>query len=101
VLALALASLTSAPQVAHAQQPAADHADGPATLSLTFDGGTAMEFIAALRKATPDANIVVLGDMQRISMLPVQLTSVDVWSALRLLEQLPQAQGDLSVKVQV
>lgn len=104
-IALAIASMAFAPHAAFAQQPAggfaANQADGPQTLSLNFAGGTALEYIDALRKAMPNANIVVLGELARVNMLPVQLNAVDLESALRLLDQLPQAQGDLAVKVRV
>lgn len=100
-IAVASLSLAASPAATLAQQPAAEQANGPATLSLNFAGGTAVDYVDALRKAMPNANIVVLGDLARVNMLPVQLNAVDLESALRLLDQLPQAQGDLAVKVRV
>lgn len=70
-------------------------------LSLDFPGGTAADYIAALRHAEPRANVVVLGDLDRIKMAPVQLQNADVFSALRVLDQLPPEQDGLAVKVRV
>ena len=78
------------------QQPAAGSA-----LSLDFGGGSAAEYINAIRKASPNANIVVLGDLARISMAAVQLKNVDVLSALSVLDQLPSEQGTFVAKIHV
>jgi len=70
-------------------------------LTLDFPGGTAADYIGALRKASPNANIVVLGDLARIRMAAVQLKNVDVHSALLVLDRLPQDQGSFIAKVNV
>ena len=95
-LTVAIASLAAFPASTLAQQPAND-----GTVSFSFPGGTAAEFIEALRKADPSANIVVLGALDDIRMHDVQLKAVDVLSALSVLNELPQEQGDIIAKVRV
>jgi len=100
-IALSVAAMAFSPSASLAQRaPDEAHAD-VAVLSMDFAGGTAADYIAALRKAEPRANIVVLGDLKPISMNAVQLKNVDVWSALRVLDQLPPEQGDVIAKVRV
>lgn len=94
------ASLTSISPNAGAQQPV-DAPSANAAMTLDFPGGTAAEYIASLRRANPNANIVVLGELARVRMAPVQLKNVDVLSALSVLDQIPQSQGSFEAKIEV
>lgn len=59
----------------------------PLVFDLDFKGGTAADFVAAIRKATRDtANIVIMPDAGKVVMPAVQLKSVGVEGALSLLQ---------------
>ncbi len=101
LLALAVAALACQPLPIHGQSADREQAPAVATLDLEFLGGTALDYVNAIRKAEPSANIVVLGDLARFSMAAVKLKDVDVWSALRVLDQLPADQGNIVAKVRL
>ena len=82
-------------------QPPQDEGPRERLLSLDFGGGTAADYVAAVRKVAPDANIVVMADVSSISMPPVQLKNVDVRSALRVLNSIPQDQPGRHIEVNV
>jgi hypothetical protein len=96
--AVALALLVQPPAIlAQADDRAPAH--GPALLDLEFPGGSALDYVNAIRAAAPSANIVVLGDLARIRMAAAKLRGVDVASALRVLDALPIDQGPIAAKV--
>ncbi len=55
-------------------------------LDLTFEGGTAAEFVRAIRQAAGDINIVVAPEAAEVAMPPVSLSRVTAAAALNLLE---------------
>lgn len=57
-------------------------------LSLNFGGGTAADYIEAIRSASKSANIVVMPGAEHVLMPPVQLKAVTLLSALKLLDHL-------------
>ncbi len=59
----------------------------PNLIDLDFRGGTAVDFIQAIRKATGDrANIVVTPYVEDVRIPPMSLRRVDVFAAVGLLE---------------
>lgn len=71
------------------------------TLTIDFPGGTAADYILALREADPAANIVVLGDLSGIALRPVQLKNVELVSALRVLNYVGHEQGNVRARIQI
>ena len=92
-------ALTLQPSSILAQASDRPAAPAAATLDLDFPGGTALAYVNAIRAAAPSANIVVLGDLERIRMAGAKLRGVDVASALRVLDALPNEQGAVIAKV--
>lgn len=64
--------------------PAAAGDDAP--FDLSFDGGSAADYLTVVRKAVPDANIVQHSDVALATLPPIDLRSVTLPSALRLLD---------------
>jgi hypothetical protein len=56
-------------------------------IDLSFPGGTVLDYVAALRKANPEANIVVDPEAAQIAMPPVTLRRVTVPAALAVLQR--------------
>jgi type II secretory pathway component GspD/PulD (secretin) len=99
-LALVVAAMSAtAPFPALAQESvrAAAQPENQA-LNVDFTGGPATEYIAAIRKADPEANIVVLGELEQITIPAVRLRNADVFSALDLLNSAPHQQAGVSIK---
>ncbi|TVQ59841.1 MAG: hypothetical protein EA379_09745 [Phycisphaerales bacterium] len=67
------------------QPPAA--ATGPARFDLDFPGGTVEEYVAAIRRAHPPANIVVLAGAGAWGLPPVRLQNVTVAASLDTIQQ--------------
>lgn len=74
---------------AMAQTKAADSGAVEA-IDLKFRGGTAAEYVEAIRRAAPYLNVVVMPDIARVRMQPVELKRVDPTAAVRLLQGLRQ-----------
>ncbi|MCP4590695.1 MAG: hypothetical protein GY842_08120 [bacterium] len=55
-------------------------------VNLDFPGGSVVDYVAALRKAVRDVNIVVMPAAQDLEVPPVQLQSVGLGSALQLIQ---------------
>lgn len=55
---------------------------------LDFSGGTLKEYVEAIRNKNRKANIVIMPDAMNIPMPPVQLKSVDLNSAMRILDNM-------------
>lgn len=70
-------------------------------ITLEFGGGTASQYVEAVRKASGDVNIVTMADLSDLSMPPVKLKSVAAYSALHLLEFIPREQPGRRVEVSV
>jgi len=106
-LAAASASLALVAAVPASALPQSARTDNPPitldlpTVTLDFNGGTALDYVNAIRNANAASNIVVLGDLQRVNMAAVKLKDAPVWAALRVLEQLPSEQGDVVAKVRL
>jgi len=71
----------------------------PKPINLDFRGGTATEYINALRKATTDVNIVVMSDLSSIQVPPVTLKNVNPASAIDILRSIPQDQPGRHVEI--
>lgn len=85
-----LTACLAAPILALDQEP--PHQSGP--IDLDFPGGTATEYVAALRKAAPGVNIVLLANADFIHVPAVTLRRVDPGAAVQMLRNLPREQGD-------
>ncbi len=59
---------------------------GDNLIDLRFGGGTAAQYIAAIREAAGDLNILVAPEAADVQMPPVSLKRVSVAAAIRLLE---------------
>ena len=59
---------------------------GDDLIDLRFQGGTAAQYIAAVREAAGDLNILVAPEATDVQMPPVNLKHVSVAAAIRLLE---------------
>jgi hypothetical protein len=85
-----LLGAASLPGTTLAQPERADRRafDGPATISVSFGGGSVKSFVAALRKASGDVpvNIVVSGDIEGLDLPEIELEQVTVANAVRSLE---------------
>jgi hypothetical protein len=68
---------------------------------LKFSGGTVGDYVQAVRKAFPDANVLVDAEVERLPMPEVELTSVGLKSALELLKYQSQQDARGSVFVDV
>ncbi|MHC4319417.1 MAG: hypothetical protein ACYS1B_12860 [Planctomycetota bacterium] len=70
-------------------------------ISLNFRGGTALEFVAAVRRAAGDINVVVAPEAKEVQMPAVTIKQVTVAAALELLNgqvrDLPGRRVQLSV----
>jgi len=55
-------------------------------LSVSFEGGTVADYIAALRKADPHANIVEMGDLRAFDMPGVNLKNISMHQALNIID---------------
>ncbi len=55
-------------------------------VSVNFKGGTAADYVDAIRKAARNANIIVMPDAEMIEIPPVQLKAVALASALEFLD---------------
>jgi len=73
------------PAAAFAPQPAESANTYAVCLSLDFEGGTATDYLDALRDAAKSANIVVMPGAEHVLMPPVQLKAVALSSAVDLL----------------
>jgi hypothetical protein len=98
VIGLIIAHLAHGEQSPAGAQPAVE-SPGARLITLDFPGGTVAQYIDAVRKASDDANIVVIGDVTPIPMPPVKLKNVDAWAAVNILNSMPQHQKDLYVKM--
>jgi hypothetical protein len=62
----------------------------PATIiDLSFPGGTAAEYVAALRKTSAPVNVVVLNDISPVRVPPMTLKRVEIAAAVSLLDGMP------------
>ena len=78
------------------QQPAVPLID------LSFPGGSALDYVAALRKAASEANVVVDPEAAGITMPPVALKRVTVPAALDLLNgKQRSAEGGMAIQLLV
>ncbi|HUU82429.1 MAG TPA: hypothetical protein VM243_02890 [Phycisphaerae bacterium] len=102
--AVAFASCPSGHALAQAQAkapPQARHAGGPA-IDLEFPGGTVAQYVDALRKVTPEANVVVITpEVLEITLPPVQLKSVGLGDAVFLMEGDYEPKAHVHVRIEV
>lgn len=90
--------LTTAPPVAAIEGPQ----DEPlALISLEFSGGSAMDYVATIRQAAGETNIVVAPEADQIRMPPVKLAQVTVAAALDLLDGRNFRRPDRTVELAV
>lgn len=101
ILIAAIVTCTAAVATMSAAQkePAAPTQGQIELINLDFKGGSVTDYIESLRRASSQANIVMLNDLGSIPMPAVKLTSVDVPSALQMLEWMPRRQEHAEVKV--
>lgn len=100
VALVCVVGLAAAQSPSNQQQPTAFTPPDPGLIKLEFPGGTAQQYIDAVRAASDDANIVVMGDLAAITMPAVKLRNVDTWAAVRILNELPQQQKNLLILVE-
>ncbi len=60
--------------------------ENESVVNVRFEGGTVKEYVEALRKVAPEANIVVMNCVDKVEMPAVQLTKVSLMTALELLD---------------
>jgi hypothetical protein len=84
VLAPAMAQTAPKPSSEPADEQAA--ATDSRLANLKFTGGTVGDYVQAVRRTFPDANILMDEEVERLPMPEVELTSVGLKSALQLLE---------------
>ncbi len=70
-------------------------------IDVRFSGGTATQFIEAIRKAAGDINVLVAPDAVKVKMPPVTLSNVSVAAALNLLDGKEQRTPNQIVRVKV
>lgn len=78
---LFLASMLPGSGQAAGQAPSHD-----VLIDVQFDGGTASQYVATIRKAARGVNVIVASEAARVSMPPVTLKNVSIEVALRLLD---------------
>lgn len=71
----------------------------PKPINLEFPGGTATEYINAVRKAATDVNIVTMADLSSIQVPPVSLKNVNPASAIEILQSIPQEQPGRHIEI--
>jgi hypothetical protein len=92
---LTLAVLAAAACITTATaQPQRGAGDGPALIDLTFPGGTALDYLNAVRERAPHVNVITQPDVALVQMEPVQLQRVDTASAVFLLSGMDARVGD-------
>ena len=70
-------------------------------IDVRFPGGTATQYIEAIRKAAGDINVLVALDAAKVKMPPVTLSNVSVAAALNLLDGKEQHTPNQIVRVKV
>jgi hypothetical protein len=99
-LPLALGIATASGQVAPGEARSGGAGLAPSeasTLSVEFQGGTIMEYIAVLSKAAPDLNVVIRPETKEIPMPPVSLKGVAHGTALQLIPALADSGDEIAV----
>ncbi|MHC4992803.1 MAG: hypothetical protein ACYTGC_17665 [Planctomycetota bacterium] len=71
------------------------------TIDLEFAGGKLSEYVAALRRKVPEANIIVLPEAASVTIPRVKLKSVDMHAAITLLKELVEQDENRIVKLDV
>ncbi len=101
VLAAGLCLLSAArPVVAQARRgPPGAGLDSEPVIDVRFEGGTALDFVEAVRDAAGEANIVLTPLVDLVPLEPVELTRVTVRSALGLLEGSYESPSDGLIEV--
>jgi hypothetical protein len=82
-------------------QEAEASSDGRPLINLTFPGGTVAEYVEAVLKVAKDINIVVMPEAREFEVPPLQLTGVDVGSAMSLLDDRTEPRGHGVVELSV
>lgn len=101
--ALALAAaLIVAPLAAPPTSASGQSADQlPSLISVEFRGGSAAEYVEAIRRAAEEVNILVDPGLSDVPMPPLTLTHVSTDTALELLESRVHEGRDGTVRVRV
>jgi hypothetical protein len=79
--------------------PGQDTADS--TFDLTFKGGTVAEYVAAVRKADPVANILIMPEAEDVPIPAMELQRVDLSAAMSLLDDHSYEDAGLLVRLDV
>jgi len=65
----------------------AARAEAPKVINLQFPGGTIGQYVLAIRETAPEVNVVlVTPEGKDLALPPIQLSSVDIGSAMELIE---------------
>ncbi|MHC5002468.1 MAG: hypothetical protein ACYTJ0_05035 [Planctomycetota bacterium] len=70
-------------------------------IDLSFKGGTVGDYVAVLRTKAPNVNIVVVPGADGVQLPPFELRSVDLHSAINLLQTVVEEREDRSVMLDV
>ena len=70
-------------------------------IDLKFRGGTAAEYVEAIRRAAEYLNVVVMPDVAQVRMQPVELKRVDPTAAVRMLHGLRQERPEGAIVLTV
>ena len=79
--------------------PALAQNDNGGLIDLDFPGGSAAAYIAAVRAATDDANIVETAHLDLVEVQPVELRRVSIHAALAFLQGEYQSADDRAVQL--
>ena len=81
------------------QQSAPDETEE--LINVDFKGGSAADYVQAVRKAARNANIVVMNDISKVPMPETQLRNVTVWSAVQVLSSVPKEHRGQMIEMRV
>jgi hypothetical protein len=98
--AISLAA-AQAPQSGVASETSDSSVKRPASITIDFPGGTATEYVDALRKAAKDVNVALVADVSSVRVPPVSLKNVDPIAAAEILRSVPEEQGGRFVQFEL
>lgn len=73
--------------------------EAPPIVDVLFNGGTALDYLDALRSKAPEVNIIVMPHVEEVMLPSMELRSVDVPTALALLDGRQQQAGGVWIRL--
>jgi hypothetical protein len=95
--------LTAAPALQAAPQAEQRGAqERPSLIDLEFGGGTAVDYLEAVRRAAGgELNLIIAPDVRLVRLQPITLKRVDVMAAVSLLDDMQQDLNDRWIELEV